>query len=137
MGVFHELTQYTPLHKQNWLNVYFGKPGRVEAGFNTFYFEDHGHIIVYVPSMNLSAYGNTVEEAMDMLINVVIDDFFESIVRSSEGEAFQQLSKLGWSLQGHSHEREFTNSAYVDKDGILRNFNLPADTPIHQQAITV
>jgi len=136
MGHLTDFSKTRPIN-ENWLNVYFGRPGRVEAGFNVFSFTDNSHIIVYVPSLNLSAYGNTEEEAMDMLINVVIDDFFESLVRSSEGEVFQRLGKLGWSLQDHGHEREFTNSAYVDKDGILRNFNLPADTPINQQAVTV
>ncbi len=30
----------------------------------------------------------------------------------------------------------FSNSAFVDKDGILRNFDLPQDTPISEQVVS-
>ena len=100
-----------------------------------FTFSDHGYTIIYLPSLNLSAYGNSEEDAKTMLSEIVLDDFCENLVALSAVDAHEFLGKLGWtSLSKNS--QNFSNSAFVDKDGVLRNFDLPEDTPILEQVVS-
>ncbi len=135
MGVFTEISSSPNVGQMNWIKVNFGLKA-VESALTVFDFEDHGHQVCYVPTLNLSAYGKTLDEARDMLLNVVLDDFFANMVELSEPAVFEYLSKLGWSCRGRE-ERNFENSAYIDKDGVLKNFDLPRDTPIQEQMLTV
>ena len=92
-------------------------------------FEDHGHIVTYIPSLDLSAYGETKEASLKMLFEEVIDDFFENIFKLPEAEVTKELAKYGW-VRGRILRKNFSNNVFVDEKGILRNFNLPAETPI-------
>lgn len=124
-----------PLDGQpNWLRIQFGRPGSVEGLLSIFTFSEGEHFIAVAPALKLTGYGSTVEEAKYMLRYVVLEDYFERITATSEAEAFAELSKLGWSMQGSA--RDFT-SGYVDRDGVLRNFHLPADTEIEEQALAL
>ncbi|ARK09022.1 hypothetical protein A6C57_01105 [Fibrella sp. ES10-3-2-2] len=101
---------------------------------NSYRFEDNGFIVTYIPSLGLSAYGETVEEANQMLVHDVINDFFNTIIDLPAVAVFEELSKLGWTC---NKATEFKNQAYVDEAGILQNFDLPQDTPIERHLVTV
>lgn len=130
---YEDLPQRNP-NEPDSIKIAFGH--EAEGLLKVFDFMDHGYHIMYVPSLKLSAYGKTKEEARQMLSDVVLFDFFEQLINMAEGEAFQHLSRLGWTIRGFQ-ERVFENAAYVDKNGVLQNFNLPEDTPIEQELITV
>ena len=135
MGVFTEVSLSPDAGQRNWLKIDF-KRKEVESGLTVFNFEDHGFHVFYIPALNLSAYGSTSDEAKEMLLNVVLDDFNENIIELNEPAVFEYLSKLGWSCRGRE-SRSFENSAYIDKDGVLKNFDLPSDTPVQEQLLTL
>ena len=112
-------------------------PKRAKAVLRIVKFKDHDFDIVYVPSLNLSGYGKDTQEAMDMLTNVVLDDFFENITKLSESKVFNEFRKLGWSQNKILRKQFNISSAYVDKEGILKNFHLPEETVINEEFIAV
>jgi|GEM_PF-1261993 len=99
-------------------------------------FQDNGHYIVYVPSLNLSAYGNTFDEAFQMMSDVVIEDFFENLLERPEKIVYDHLSNLGWH-KSSTDSQGLSNSVHVDTEGILKNFNLSADTKIRETLVEV
>lgn len=107
---------------------------QVRLAVSGFTFSDHGYTVIYIPTLNLSAYGNNEEEAKTMLSEVVLDDFCENLVGLSPMDAHEHLGQLGWTAIGRNSQN-FSNSAFVDKDGILQNFDLPRDTPIQEQLV--
>jgi hypothetical protein len=104
-------------------------------------FVDHGHVVVYIPSLDLSAYGPTKDEAIKMLFDQVVSDYVESLMKIPESKVSEELAKYGWK-RGKILKKNFSNEAFVDAKGILQNFNLPAETPINinhqiQQVVSV
>ena len=71
-----------------------------------------------------------------MMFQDVLPDFFKALVHLSEDRLMQELEKLGWSKTG-GELRSFENTVFVDRDGILQNFGLPADTVIEEQLLSV
>jgi len=102
--------------------------------FRVFSFEDHGHIISYLPSLNLSAYAETKEEALKILVEVVLKDFFENLMQCSENKVFEELKSLGW-VRNKILTRELSNNTHIDEKGILKNFNLSEETKIEEQLV--
>ena len=98
-------------------------------------FKDNGHYVVYAPSFKLSAYGESKDEAIKMLFEDVIVDYFSTLLQLKEFEVTSELSKYNW-VKGKVLKKVFRNTAYVDKEGILKNFNLPIETPIGQNSIS-
>ncbi|GAB2587821.1 hypothetical protein [Spirosoma areae] len=99
-------------------------------------FMDNGYHINYAPALKLSSYGNSFDEAKDMMVDVVLPDFFQEMLNLAPVAVLEYLSKLGWSAIGRE-SKDFENKSYVDKDGILRNFSLPQDTIIEEEVLTV
>lgn len=120
---------------QNKLFINFPNK-HIKATLSTYIFEDHGFMIYYIPSLNLSAYGDSVEEAKAMMVDTVLPDLLTDMIIKPRFEVFEHLGKLGWLAIDRASEK-FENTAYVDKEGILRNFDLPIDTPIEETLLTV
>lgn len=112
------------------------KKKKVHGEFRVIGFEDHGHHIAYISSLNLSGYGNTPQEALEMLMKVVVSDFCENILSLPEYMITEEMEKLGWK-RGKLLRKTFSTSAYVDKEGILRNFNLSPDTKVSESVLQV
>ncbi|GAB4042067.1 type II toxin-antitoxin system HicB family antitoxin [Spirosoma jeollabukense] len=120
---------------QNKLTIDYGR-GMIKGTFSIYTFEDNGFIVHYIPSLNLSAYGDTEQEASEMLKDAILPDFCQKLFAASRPKSFEHLSKLGWSAVSRESDK-FENTAYVDRNGVLRNFDLPEDTPIEEQLLTV
>lgn len=99
-------------------------------------FIDHDNYIAFIPSLNLSAYASTKEEALKRLFEVVVDDFFSTLTALPEYKATEELKKLGWS-RGKILKKKFESNTFIDRDGILKNFNLSEETEIHDELVTV
>ncbi|RZM26571.1 MAG: hypothetical protein EOO88_16485 [Pedobacter sp.] len=110
--------------------------GTIESNIHIVSLEDNGYHINYAPALQISSYGHTQEEARDMMINIVIPDLFENILKIGKPATLEFLSKLGWSAVDRE-SKDFKNSAFVDRDGILQNFNLPQDTKIQDEVLTL
>ena len=112
------------------------KQKKAKARLFVYQFEDNGFFISYNKSLELSAYGKTQEEAKKRFIEVVFPDFCEHLVELPENKIFDELNRLGWS-RSPFFKKELSNTAYVDKAGILKNFNLPEGSEVKDQYLTV
>jgi len=121
-----------PLNQEIHLNI---KRGTARGVFSIVYFEDHGHQIAYLPALNLTAYGSNKVEAIQML-DEVVDDYLDGLFSLPESQIVSELQKLGWK-RNPTFNKDFTADAHIDTEGILRNFNLPAETAIEQQLMSV
>ena len=112
------------------------KHKRGKGIFRILEFQDHGHHIVYIPALNLSAYGDTPEDAKEMMGDVVLEDFFENLFDQPESVVFEFLKNLGWT-KSTIYPKELSNDVHVDTDGILKNFNLSPETKITEKLVEV
>ena len=108
---------------------------KLKGSFRIYYFMDHDHYIAYMPSLQLTGYGDNRKEAVDMLIDIVLDDFCENMLELRVEKANELLASLGWKRNKLFHKK-FTSTSYVDKEGVLRNFNLPLETKIESEVLT-
>ncbi len=108
---------------------------RIKGTLRVFYIQDGAFKVVYMPSLNLSGYGKNDKEASKML-KKILDDYFESLVSLNRDHLISELSKYGWTTK-ELFAKRFVNDTYVDKDGVLKNFELPHDTPIEESMIKV
>ena len=92
-------------------------------------FVDNGHFVAFSPSLNLSAYGSSKQEAAKMLFEDVVTDYFDNLFKLNEAEISAELATHGWK-RGKFIRKRFTNSPHVDSKGILQNFNLPMETKV-------
>lgn len=129
------LTMNSEVIRENF-NLQYGKNKRAKAYLFLYEFEDNGFFIVYNKSLELSAYGKTPEEAKKMFIDVVYPDFCENLAKLPEAEIYKELKRLGWTHSAFL-EKELSNVACVDKEGILRDFNLVEGVTIKDQYVAV
>lgn len=75
-----------------------------------------------VPSLNVSGYGETEDEANDSL-KENLQVFCEDLFVISESQRKKELKKLGWEASKFFEKR--FSKIYVDENGVLQNFNNP------------
>lgn len=109
-------------------------PNQVCAILLMYLFADHQYKIAYVPALHLSAYGDTEDEAMEML-NDVLDDYCDELFKLPESAISEELKKYGW-RKNEVLNKQFVSDNYVDKKGVLREFNLPVDTKITEKFLS-
>lgn len=98
-------------------------------------FEDNGYYVNYCPALKVSSYGKSSAESRHMMTSIVLPDLFEQLIELGKPAAFEFLSKMDW-VAIDRESKDFENSVYVDKNGILQNFNLPEDTEIQEEILT-
>lgn len=86
--------------------------------------KDTKQTVIYIPSLELSGYGETIEKAREM-VQFTIKDSFDFILDMPADELRSYLSNLGWKKT--MFNKDFSK-AYVDGDGVLRNFNADEKT---------
>jgi predicted RNase H-like HicB family nuclease len=105
--------------------------GKVSAvGFN----EGNSHII-YVPSLQLSSYGDTIKEARKM-IKIVLQQFSKDILTLNEDKIQSVLADLGWERNQYFKKR-MVNLSETTFEDIKKQFNLPDETEVEQMSIAV
>lgn len=77
--------------------------------------------VVYSPSLEVSGYGATKEEAMETF-ELDMDGFVESLFQMSKKEQLSFLRELGWKKSRFFNKQY--SKAYVDKDGLLQDMDL-------------
>jgi hypothetical protein len=93
---------------------------------------DTKQFVFYVPSLELTGYGNSVDRAFEML-NRSIDDFCEFITKLKNKEIEHELFKLGWKP---NETRKKYSKFYVNPEGELVGLNLDRDK-IEELTLTV
>lgn len=117
-------------------NLQLGKHKGVKANLFLYEFEDNGFFIAYNKSLELSAYGKTPEEARKMFVEVVYRDFCVNLTELSEVDIYKELKRLGWA-RSTFFKKQLSNTACVDKKGVLRDFNLAEGATIKDQYVAV
>ena len=109
--------------------------GEFKAQFNVFYLKDGDYIVAYAPNFEMSGYGLTDEDASRML-KESLSGYSQMLLTLKEDELLAELAKTGWRQKSFAKKR-YENAAHIDKDGVLRNLDLPADTPIREHSLSL
>lgn len=108
----------------------------VKGCFNVYGFDEGDHKILYAPSLELSAYGTTEDEAKEMF-KVSINTFFEDFLKEHGVEAlYAELKKMGWTQKKY-HKKQLVNLSKTTFEDIRKEFNLPEDAPYQQMEMVV
>ena len=111
------------------------KAGYIEGNLKFLEFKDSNQVIIYFPSLELSAYGSDQKEARKMG-ELVIKDYGNSLIQLPEAKASQELAKYGW-RRSKLLKKVFNNKVFIDIKGILKNFDLPEETPVEENFLAV
>ena len=106
------------------------RKGTLSAGLNIIRFidKDTKQYVFYAPSIEVSGYGATEEEAHEMMDHAIKECFTYYMSLGKEG-LNKELLKLGWT---HSpmFKKEYSK-AYVDAGGALKELNAEANSIEH------
>ncbi len=102
--------------------------GEVKATFQSYSIKDGDQYVAYIPSLEMTGYGKTVDEGLEMLKEAV-EDYFENLMKLTMLGISKELSKHGWN-RDKILRKQFSNDTFIDKDGVLKGFEMPKDTPI-------
>jgi hypothetical protein len=103
-------------------------------GLRMLVFSRDGQCIVFLPSLNLTAYGDTEKEAVDML-HVVMEDYFDNLFTLTEQQIMQEVKQYGW-VRKPFLTKQLRNIQFLDVETIKQNFELSAETQIREEYMT-
>ena len=108
---------------------------KVDAGMHVISFidKDTKHHVFYAPSIEVSAYGETSEEAAEMMSQAIKDCFKHLLSLGQEG-VNKELEKLGWD-HDTLFEKEYSK-VYVNFKGELQEFNAEEHSIKHHMLTT-
>lgn len=111
------------------------KRRRINAELHAVAFMDGEYHIIYIPSLNLSAYGDTPEEAKEMM-NESLKVFSEDLLECSSAELDNMLADLGWQKEKFFPKKRVNLSQTTFED-IKKQFNLPDATKSEEFEIAI
>lgn len=86
--------------------------------------KDTRQIVNYVPTLEISGYGEDEQKAEEM-VKFAIKDYFQFLIDLPAKKMKSELSSLGWKINPIKN-KEFSHT-YVDIRGNLKNFNAVGD----------
>lgn len=104
--------------------------------FKIFELIDNNQIILYLPALDLSAYGETKEKAIEMLNDIMVE-YGRNLFTVNQEQVRIEFEKYGWRQNLYFKKKYDNSNSYIDIKGILRNFELPEDTPVKEDFLTV
>ena len=90
------------------------------SGFSMIDADTNQHII-YLPALEVTSYGETLEKA-DEMMKANVEDFFNYLSRMTHKQFESELQKLNWKKDKFKN-KEFSK-CFVDPQGELKNFNI-------------
>ena len=96
---------------------------KLTANMLRFRDKDTRQIIFYIPSIDISGYGENEDKAMELL-NFSVNEYFSYLRGLSQKMLDKELLSFGWE-KTKDKKKEFSKS-FVDGDGNLRSFNAVA-----------
>lgn len=93
----------------------------VTASISVFRYQDKDtkQFILYIPSLEISGYGETKEKATQMAQQSVAE-YLISLAKLSQKQVEKELSSLGW-MHSKIRNKDYSKS-YVDLSGELKDF---------------
>lgn len=107
----------TPLDNQPQEDTVRIKDGVLTVEATVISGKDGEHFVSIVPSLMISGYGSTEQEAMDSL-DENMETFCEDFMKLTHEQRKSELTKLGFS-QVPYHTKNFSK-LYVDENGLLQ-----------------
>jgi hypothetical protein len=101
-------------------------------GLVRFIDKDTNHYVAYSPSLEISGYGETPTESIEMFSHSV-NDFFESLLKMKKEDVENELKKLGW--KKNRYRNKDYSALRVDVDGKLKDMNA-VENSVEQLALT-
>lgn len=99
--------------------------------------KDGDYFVSKIPSLNLSSFGDTEEEAK-MFMKHALDDYFETMFEGTEENLFKDLTSVGFVrdkiFNKRLHHKELSSS-FIDGNGLLQGFDDP--TSVKHEKITL
>lgn len=95
--------------------------------------KDTKQIVFYIPSIEISGYGEDDEQALEML-KFSMHEFYKHLIAKSGNEIQAELFKLGWKKDAF-RSKNFSKS-YVDENGCLQNLNA-VDNKVERLALAI
>ena len=92
---------------------------KYKLGAANFIDKDTKQHVVYMPSLNISGYGETNDKAEEMM-KFSLEDYFSYLLTLPMDKISTELAKYGWKKGLFSNEYSRT---YVDGNGDLQNLN--------------
>jgi hypothetical protein len=90
-----------------------------KAKLNGIGFKEGDSHIIYLPSLQLSSYGDTIKEANEMM-KISLNEFSENLLELNENKINSILKELGW---------EKVEQTFIKNSFIKRNCKLDAPCP--------
>lgn len=91
--------------------------------------------ILYIPSLDISSYGDNLDEANKML-KVCLDEFSKNLLELSQSKIDTILNSLGWEKHKYFKKRH-SNLSEITIDDIIAKFDLPKNTKAERIPIAV
>lgn len=82
--------------------------------------KDTNQVVLYAPALDITGYGDTVEEAFQIFQFCSVE-FCKHLISLKSVEINRELVKLGWKPNTTFKKRY--SKAFIDEDGDLKNFN--------------
>lgn len=121
--------------KKELIRIHF-KQKHLKAELRALSFKEGDCFIVYFPSLKISGYGDTIEEA-HKLAKISLDDFSENLFKlNSEAKILEVLREYGWEKEKFFDKR-LKNLSTTTYEDIKREFNIPDDTKIEEKTVLV
>jgi len=114
-----QIEKGSPFSKQT-LHINKNKDININCTAIKFIDKDTKQFVLYIPVLELSGYGETIESAIEML-NFSIDDFCTYLRTLQQKELNVYLVNLGWRHDTFS-KKDYLK-AFVDSDGALLDYN--------------
>ena len=111
------------------------KKGIYRCSCIIYLFKDGKSQIAYAPSLQVSGYGDSVSDAMEML-DYTMNNYFQNMLDAGQKQTIQELTLNGW-VSSPIFKKQFHNNSFVDTKGVLRNFDLPEDTKVQVEKLLV
>lgn len=108
---------------------------RFQAELRVVSFKDGEFYMNYIPSLNLTGYGDTDEEARHMLMDIVLKDYIDNLMHLPESDLYAELRQYGW-VRKPFLTKQLRNIQFLDTNTIKDTFNLPAETVIEEKYVT-
>ena len=122
---------------QDWINLHHSKSRKkVKMHLRALTVKDHDNFVLIIPSLNLSSYGETHDEAREMMEKIVLNDFCETLMALPLPEILKELHSLGWS-NSPFFAKELSRTSYIDKEGLLKDFDISENAIIEESIMEV
>ena len=91
--------------------TYFGEEGKhINVNMELLFFKEDNVFIIYAPSLDLTGYGKSPEEAQQSFV-VILDEFFKYTLKKKT--FFKELERLGWKKAGTKKKPQY-KPPYLD-----------------------